>query len=151
MLTIFRKGVPTKMDNIEDSLGFLLSKCHRKAFQMLKQKLDPYGITPPQFAVMSFLWQREGIINQNQLGELVATDNATLSGIIDRLEKIGYVHREKNIKDRRSFNLVLTEDGITIRQELESIVKEHYKNLTKPLEEEELMTLIRLLKKLRLG
>ena len=138
------------MFNIEESIGFLMSKCHRKAFQMLKQRLEPYGITPPQFAVMSFLWQREEVINQNQLGDLMGTDNATLSGIIDRLEKAGYVKREKNMKDRRSYNLVLTEAGEKIRQELEPIVRDHNKNLTKPLEEEELLTLVRLLKKLRL-
>ncbi|UNC91982.1 MarR family winged helix-turn-helix transcriptional regulator [Candidatus Contubernalis alkaliaceticus] len=138
------------MNSIENSLGFLLSKCHRKAFQMLKQRLEPYGITPPQFAVMSFLWQREGI-NQNQLGELMNTDNATLSGIIDRLEKVGYIKREKNLQDRRSFSLVVTEDGVKIQKELESIVMEHYKILTKPLEEDELMTLIQLLKKLKSG
>lgn len=138
------------MFNIEDSIGFLMSKCHRKAFQMLKQRLEPYGITPPQFAVMSFLWQREGLINQNQLGELMGTDNATLSGIIDRLEKADYVKREKNHQDRRSFNLVLTEAGKKIRQEIEPIVREHNKNLVKPLEEEEKATLIRLLKKMRL-
>ena len=139
------------MFNIEDSIGFLISKCHRKAFQMLKQRLEPYGITPPQFAVMSFLWQKDGVINQNQLGELLGTDNATLSGIIDRLEKAGYVERKKNMKDRRSFNLVLTEAGENIYQQLEPIVKEHNKTLTKPLEEEEKATLIRLLKKMRLG
>lgn len=139
------------MFNFENGLGFLLSKCHRKSFQMLKHRLDPYGMTPPQFAVISFLWQREGIINQNQLGELMATDNATLSGIIDRLEKAGYVKREKNLNDRRSFNLVLTETGKIIRQELEPLVREHNKYLTKPLDEGELETLVRLLKKLRLG
>ena len=138
------------MFNIEESIGFLLSKCHRKAFQMLKQRLEPYGITPPQFAVMSFLWQRDGVINQNQLGELLGTDNATLSGIIDRLEKAGYVKRKKNMKDRRSFNLVLTEAGENIYQQLEPIVREHNKTLAKPLEEEEKATLIRLLKKMRL-
>jgi len=136
--------------NIEESIGFLLSKCHRKAFQTLKQRLEPYGITPPQFAVMSFLWQRDGVINQNQLGELLGTDNATLSGIIDRLEKAGYVKRKKNMKDRRSFNLVLTEAGENIYQQLEPIVREHNKTLAKPLEEEEKATLIRLLKKMRL-
>lgn len=138
------------MFNIEESIGFLLSKCHRKAFQTLKQRLEPYGITPPQFAVMSFLWQRDGVINQNQLGELLGTDNATLSGIIDRLEKAGYVKRKKNMKDRRSFNLVLTEAGENIYQQLEPIVREHNKTLAKPLEEEEKATLIRLLKKMRL-
>ena len=139
------------MFNIEESIGFLMSKCHRKAFQMLKQRLEPYGITPPQFAAMSFLWQREGVINQNQLGELLGTDNATLSGIIDRLGKAGYVKRKKNMKDRRSFNLVLTEAGENIYQQLEPIVREHNKTLAKPLEEEEQTTLIRLLKKMRLG
>ncbi len=138
------------MFNIEESIGFLMSKCHRKAFQMLKQRLEPFGLTPPQFAVMSFLWQREGAINQNQLGELMGTDNATLSGIIDRLEKADYVKREKNHKDRRSFNLVLTEAGKKIRQEIEPIVRDHNKNLTKHLEVEEIVTLITLLKKMRL-
>lgn len=115
---------------------------------MLRQKLEPYKITPPQFAVLSFLWEREGI-NQIQLGELMDVDNATISGILDRLEKVGYVRREKNIEDRRSFSLAITEEGKKIRHELKLLSMEHYKNLTKNLTEEEFATLIKLLSKLR--
>ncbi len=136
------------MFDIENSPGFLLAKCHKKAFQRFKKKLEPFNLTPPQFAALSFLWQNEGI-NQMELGQLMGTDRTTISGIIERLEAKGYVQRKPSSSDKRSLYIFNTQKGNQIKQKLFDVAREHNSFLLNSLEKEERNELIRLLKKLK--
>lgn len=52
-----------------------------------------------------------GTLSAGQLGERTGTRSSTLTGLLDRLESRGYVARELDPADRRSFRLPLTETG----------------------------------------
>ena len=52
-----------------------------------------------------------GTLNARQLSERTGTRASTLTGLLDRLENRGYVARELDPADRRSFRLPLTETG----------------------------------------
>jgi MarR family transcriptional regulator, organic hydroperoxide resistance regulator len=52
-----------------------------------------------------------GTLNVRQLSERTGTRASTLTGLLDRLENRGYVTRELDPADRRSFRLPLTEAG----------------------------------------
>jgi len=52
-----------------------------------------------------------GTLNVRQLGERTGTRASTLTGLLDRLENRGYLTRELDPRDRRSFRLPLTEAG----------------------------------------
>src|SRR5580704_13067473 len=52
-----------------------------------------------------------GTLNVRQLSERTGTRASTLTGLLDRLENRGYVSRELDPADRRSFRLPLTEAG----------------------------------------
>ena len=52
-----------------------------------------------------------GTLNVRQLGERTGTRASTLTGLLDRLENRGYLTRELDPADRRSFRLPLTEAG----------------------------------------
>ena len=52
-----------------------------------------------------------GTLNVRQLSEQSGTRASTLTGVIDRLENRGYLSRELDPADRRSFRLALTEAG----------------------------------------
>lgn len=68
------------------------------------------GLTPPQFDVIATLGNTRGM-PMYKLGEETLTTKGTLTGIIDRLEKKGLVHRQVRSEDRRCFNVVLTPKG----------------------------------------
>lgn len=136
------------MFTIESSLSFLLAKCHQKAFNSFKQKLEPFNLTPPQFATLAFLWKKDGI-NQIQLGELMSVDRTTISGIVDRLERIGLVERGDDPNDRRSWVLFLTDKGKALQSELAPIAEGFNAALAAGLSHEELAQIIQILKKIR--
>ena len=52
-----------------------------------------------------------GTLNVRKLSERTGTRASTLTGLLDRLENRGYVTRELDPSDRRSFRLPLTEAG----------------------------------------
>jgi MarR family transcriptional regulator, organic hydroperoxide resistance regulator len=52
-----------------------------------------------------------GTLNVRQLSERTGTRASTLTGVLDRLSDRGYLTRELDPSDRRSFRLPLTEAG----------------------------------------
>ncbi len=71
---------------------------------------DKFGITGPQLWVLKTISQNERL----HLGELskgMFLHPSTITGLIDRLEKKGYVERERDRKDRRVVKLRLTPAG----------------------------------------
>lgn len=52
-----------------------------------------------------------GVLSVRQLCERTGTRASTLTGLLDRLESRGYLIRELDPADRRSFRLPLTPDG----------------------------------------
>ncbi|HEX6521905.1 MAG TPA: MarR family transcriptional regulator [Streptosporangiaceae bacterium] len=55
-----------------------------------------------------------GALSVSQLSSETGTKASTLTNVLDRLEHRGYVVREPDAADRRSFRLVLTESGTTV-------------------------------------
>lgn len=134
--------------DIEKSLGFLLAKCHQKAFQIFREKLLPHNLTPPQFAVLAFLWKKDGQ-SQIQLGTAMEMDRTTTSGVIDRLENQGLVTRRHHPEDRRVFMIYLTEAGRELEHTLPRLSLEANAEAASNLSENERETLLVLLKKLK--
>jgi MarR family transcriptional regulator, organic hydroperoxide resistance regulator len=53
----------------------------------------------------------DGVPNVRELSERTGTRASTLTGVLDRLEHRGYLTRELDAADRRSFRLPLTQAG----------------------------------------
>ncbi len=86
---------------------FNMGRAMRRIQAYYEARLAPFGLTPTQFLIFSVLWMEDGI-GIGQIGERVTLDNATLTGIIDRMEKSNYVERRPNPEDRRSMLVFLT-------------------------------------------
>jgi len=134
--------------DIESSLGYLLSKCHQKAFQVFRQKLLAYGLTPPQFALLAFLWKKDEQ-SQIQLGKAMEMDRTTISGIIDRLAKQGLVSRMPHPEDRRVFMINLTDAGKNLEASVSGLSVTANAQVAANLSEQEQAILVDLLKKMR--
>jgi MarR family transcriptional regulator, lower aerobic nicotinate degradation pathway regulator len=136
------------MFDIENSLGFLLAKSYQRAYALFKAPLEKYSLTPKQFSLLAFLWKQDGL-SQVELSDQCQIDRTTIGGLIDRLQKQGYVRREPNPEDRRAFQIHLTDQGRALEEELLSIAGKVTDTFTAGLSPEETETLRRLLKKLR--
>ena len=134
--------------DIETSVGFLLAKAHQRLFAHFREELTPYGLTPPQFALLAFLWENDAL-SQVELSEKTQIDRSTIGGLIDRLQKAGLVERHPNPNDRRSFLVQLTPRGRALEKDLTTLALRVRKRFTSRLSEREYDQLSELLEKLR--
>ena len=63
-----------------------------------------------------------GALSVSQLSTATGTKASTLTGVLDRLERRGYLTRELDAADRRSFRLVLTEQGSAAAERVHAAV-----------------------------
>ena len=136
------------MYDIEKSFGFLLSKAYQRGWALFKEELEDFDMTPPQFAIMAFLWQQDGL-TQVELSEKSQVDRTTVGGLIDRLEKIGMVKRHTHPQDRRAYQILLTPKGKEMERPLTERAKRVTARFTAGLEQKDLDKLIKMLEILR--
>jgi len=136
------------MHNIEKSLGFLLAKAYQRAFAIFKNELEPYELTLPQFGILRFLWQKDGI-TQVELSEKCQVDRTTLGGLIDRLERNGLVERHPHPTDRRAYQIRLSKKGKDLEIPIMECSERAISKLTIGLKDTDILELTRLLETLR--
>ena len=116
--------------------SFLLDRTARRVKQYAQQKfkLGEFDITVDQWLVMKNLSENE-LLSQAELAQLVFKDQPTLTRIIDILCKKGYVERVPHPMDRRSFQLILTKNGIAkvdeLKPQISTIREKAWENLNK--------------------
>ena len=71
----------------------------------------PHGLTAAQFNVLNILAERPAGLSQRELGDLLVVDRSNVTGLLDRLEKAGWVRRTDHPADRRIYQVLLTADG----------------------------------------
>ena len=102
---------------IEDSLGYRINRLARSMAQQLGQELEPAGVGIGQWAVLLFLWARDGM-SQAELSRVVAIEPPTMVRTIDRMVRDALVVRIPDPADGRISRVHLTERGEALRDEL---------------------------------
>ncbi|MCR5746409.1 MAG: MarR family transcriptional regulator [Lachnospiraceae bacterium] len=106
-----------KLDN---QLCFPLYAAARKITSQYTPLLKPLKLTYTQYIVMLVLWEEDGI-SVGRLCERLHLDNGTVSPLLKKMEKTGYVHRDRNDKDERIVKVFLTEEGKELKEKAKSI------------------------------
>jgi DNA-binding MarR family transcriptional regulator len=102
---------------IEDSLGYLINRVARSMANQLAEELRPAGVGIGQWAVLMFLWARDGM-SQAELSRVVAIEPPTMVRTIDRMVRDGFVTRAADPDDGRISRIYLTDRGRSLRDEL---------------------------------
>ncbi len=98
------------------SLGYLLRDASRRILRLTTARLEPHGITLPQYFALRELWQEEGL-TQRELANRVGILEPTMVSTIDALETAGLVVRSRSRDDRRKTHVLLSERGHALRGE----------------------------------
>lgn len=100
---------------LESQLCFALAVASRTVIDAYRSELEPLNLTHPQYLVMLALWEH-GTLSLSGLGELLMLEAATLSPMVKRLERVGYVRRTRNHDDERQLAIELTTEGRELRE-----------------------------------
>ncbi len=92
---------------------FRFVRLNRSLESAMASRLRAFGLSIPQFDVLSTLSEREGLTQQELAGRLYVT-KGNVSGLVDRLVEAGLVERRPIPEDRRSHALHLTESGAAL-------------------------------------
>lgn len=88
---------------METDIGYLLNKAARQLRLKLAEALTETGLTPQQAAVLIALARSaEGRLTPSAISAAIDTDQASASGLLDRLTREGWLVAEPNPRDGRS-------------------------------------------------
>lgn len=132
----------------EDCICFLFAKANQKAQALLKQTLKPYGLTAVQILILEALWEDEGL-TAGELGKRLVLDNATLSGVLDRLAASGWLTKETDAADKRALKIFLSPKARQHKSDLFQIRENVNTHMLNSLSIEEQLLFKRLLKEMR--
>jgi MarR family transcriptional regulator, organic hydroperoxide resistance regulator len=121
------------MSNHPDTLDFILanvSHLHRIRFQQLFDALGLYQGQPP---LLRELWKQEGL-TQTDLAARLKIAPATVTRMLQRMEKKGFIQRQPDADDQRITRVYLTDVGRAVQSKTEEVFRtleeETFANLT---------------------
>jgi DNA-binding MarR family transcriptional regulator len=136
----------SKSYSLDQQVGFLLRQATQRHVGIFS-KLISADLTPPQFSALVILFQ-DGACSQNELGRRIATDGATIKGIIDRLTKRGLTQSAADPQDGRMLIVSLTEAGTTLASSCITVGAQISAATLAPLSPREQQVFLRLLTRL---
>jgi len=89
--------------------------------------LQPFGLSPASALVLSILADSESPLSPNKIADRLIISRATVTGLVDSLEKRGYAQRFPHQTDRRMLLVQPTEKGRQVADQFRPIVHQHQK------------------------
>lgn len=105
---------------LDHQLCFPLYSAARKTVNLYTPILSPLGITYTQYLVFLVLFEKDGI-TVSELGKRLYLDSGTLSPLLKKMEKEGYVLRMRSKEDERTVVINLTEKGKAMKEKLNDV------------------------------
>lgn len=110
-----------------------VTRTHRK---ICSERLSNIGISHGQPKILNFLYFNDGCI-QKVLAENCHIEAATVTSILSNMERDGLIYRVRNEKDKRGFNVFITDKGRELKLEVNKIFDEVDENSFKGFSKEE--------------
>ncbi|MBW2590216.1 MAG: MarR family transcriptional regulator [Deltaproteobacteria bacterium] len=131
----------------QDCICFQLGRLTRKITRYYRDKISAFGLTHGQFFMLVAIFEEESLL-PSQLAEKTALDRPTTTGLLDRLERDGWVERQPDSKDRRALRIHLSPKAEKNRNSILSIFDEINSQFVNRYSKEEWRQLQSLLQKL---
>lgn len=102
-------GMPSKSPELprHESLGYQVNHLARLLAAALKERIEPHGVVPGQFAQLLALLEQDGV-SQSELCRQVQIDQSTMAHTLKRMERDGLVSRSSDAADQRRAVITLT-------------------------------------------
>ena len=108
----FYRGDATALGD-HDSIGYLIKLANQTIMRSLDSRLQPYGLTAPQWVPLMVLSKNRANTVAGCANE-IGVDTGAMTRMLDRLEAKGFISRSRSTDDRRVVNVRLTKGGEAI-------------------------------------
>lgn len=110
-------------------------------------KKNGVNLTAEQYLVMDTLWN-EGTLTQQAIAFIIQKDKNSVTQFIDNLEKKGLVTRSVAKEDRRVNNIVVTKEGMGLKDSTKQLAIATMEQALKGIPEQDVLTFVDVLKKI---
>ncbi|MGH4050172.1 MAG: MarR family winged helix-turn-helix transcriptional regulator [Clostridium sp.] len=130
---------------------YFISKTKKKMTRFIEKALKEKGLddlVPSYGNILTVLFNNNGKLSMKEIGESIGKDKSTITALVNKLSKLGYVKKEKCIEDGRVTYVIFTQKGKATEGKVNDISEKvnliAYKNFSK----EEKDVFLELLKKM---
>lgn len=130
---------------LENQLCFPLYACAKEVVRRYTPLLEPLGLTYTQYITMMVLWEHKSISVKN-LGQMLLLDSGTLTPMLKKMERQGWLCRERSQEDERVVIVSITPVGECLKQRAADVPRKMSQCLA--IGSDDAMQLYKLLKKM---
>ena len=130
---------------LENQLCFPLYACAKEIVRRYTPLLEPLGLTYTQYIAMMVMWEHKSI-SVRDMGKLLYLDSGTLTPMLKKMEKAGWIQRKRSESDERMVILTITARGEELHDKATEIPSKMARCVT--LENDDALQLYSLLNKL---
>jgi|TARA_B110000305_G_C18838711_1_gene359092 DNA-binding MarR family transcriptional regulator len=105
---------------LNNQLCFALYAATNSIIRYYRIYLNEIGITYTQYLVLLVLWESENS-NIKEIAKVLKLDSPTITPIVQKLEKMNLVKRQRSHKDERVVVVSLTKNGIDLETQVADI------------------------------
>ena len=131
-----RGAVQADADRLADFVLFTQRSC----ILNLSNELNRGNISFPQFFLLAYL-SSEDYLTMSDIAKKMGHSTAAATGLVDRLEKLGYVERVHAAEDRRKIMVRITHKGTELVAHMRKGIAANLADIMSEMDEEEAETL----------
>jgi len=141
-------GEPPELPpSMRDRVPFLIYRAAEESHALANEMLAGIGLNARQVGILTMVTELAPM-TQKALGDALRIDRTTMVALLDDLEEMGYVARQRHPRDRRAFLVHPTDSGRTAKAAAVRILDEQQRRFLVPLTPAECEQLAALLKRL---
>ncbi len=106
---------------LDNQICFRLYTAARLVTQAYTPMLTQLGITYPQYLVLMVLWEKD-CQPVNDIAHRLLLETNTVTPMLQRMEKLGFLSRNKGEQDKRQQIVTLTEKGKQLEAEAHALI-----------------------------
>ena len=134
---------------LEEGLGYNFNRAYILLRREFVRSLAEYNMSPEQWQVMIALFSAGHPLNQREIVRLTMKDKPTVSRMIKRLEKNGWIKKTVSQLNGSITIIQPTKDGMKLKKEVPQKLESYHTQFLEELGEEDKQTMLRILKKIR--
>ena len=135
------------MNKNRNSVARWISLLHRHGHEYVGRQLKQYNINKGQYIFLNALYKKDGI-RQEELSDYLKIDKGTTAKAIKKLEDDEYIIRVVDKKDKRAYNVYLTEKALVVKPMIRKAMEDWTDILFSGFSEEEKRTSLALLERM---
>lgn len=135
------------MVQFDHSISRWIAALYRSRKGYVNKRLEPYGIGGGQFIYLMALYWKDGS-SQEKISDHLKIDKTTTAKALKKLETSGFVIRETDPRDKRTYRIFLTPKARDSMPVIFDIVNQWENKVTKNIPEEESRMLESILNKM---